>query len=515
MKTNKINIKIFDTTLRDGEQSPGASMNIDEKLMFAKQLAKLKVDAIEAGFPISSQGDFEAVKLIAQTIKGPEIVGLARAVELDIKRCYEAVKYSAKPRIHTFIATSDIHIKYKLKSTKEKVLETAVNAVKLAKKLCDNVEFSAEDAARSDINFLVAIVEKVIEAGATTINIPDTVGYSIPFEFGKLIKTLIERVKNSDKVIFSVHCHNDLGLATANSLTAVANGARQVECTINGIGERAGNAALEEVVMALNTRKDLFPNFYTNIITKEIYKTSKLLQNITGINVQPNKAIVGKNAFAHEAGIHQDGVIKERLTYEIMSPKDIGIEKSELVLGKHSGRHAFKLKLKELGYEIDGEKFEKAFVEFKNLCDKKKQVFDDDIIAIVESDVLKLKEIFIIDKFQVSSGNNILPTASVQLIKDNEKYQAAATGDGPVDALFNAIDKITKFKVNIIDYNLKAKTKGRDAIGEVIIIAEVDNTKFVARGASTDIIEASAKAYLNIINRYLHSLITKKNKGKK
>lgn len=502
---NKINIKIFDTTLRDGEQSPGASMNKEEKVLFAKQLVKLKVDAIEAGFPISSPGDFESVKTIAQTVKGVEIAGLARAMEQDIKRCYDAVKYAGKPRIHIFIATSDIHIKYKLKSTKEQVLERAVQSVKYAKRLVDNVEFSAEDASRTDINYLVAIIEKVIDAGATTINIPDTVGYSFPFEFGKFIKTIIERVRNSDKAIFSVHCHNDLGLATANSLVAIANGARQIECTINGIGERAGNAALEEIVMTINTRKDLFAEYFVKVNTREIYKTSKLLQNITGITVQRNKAIVGENAFAHEAGIHQDGVIKERTTYEIMKAEDIGLAKTELVLGKHSGRHAFKLKLKELGFVLSEEKLDKAFQQFKNVCDKKKTVFDEDLIAIVESDVFKLEEVYSLVSFQVTSGNNLIPTATVQIKKGNETFQSADFGAGPVDALINAINGIINIKIKVEDYSLKSITKGGDAIGEVMIVSEIDEKKFTGRGASTDIIEASGKAYLNAINRYLHS----------
>jgi 2-isopropylmalate synthase len=497
-------IKIFDTTLRDGEQSPGASMNIEEKFLLAKQLAKLKVDSIEAGFPISSDGDFESVKLIAQKVKGVNIVGLARAMEKDIKRCYDAVKYATKHSIHTFIATSDIHIKYKLKSSKEKVLERAVAAVKYAKKLTDKVEFSAEDASRSDINFLVPLVEKVIEAGATTINLPDTVGYAIPFEYGRFIKLIIERVKNSKKAIFSVHCHNDLGLGTANSLEAIVNGARQVECTINGIGERAGNAALEEIVMALRTRKDLFENYSTRVNPKHIYKTSKLLQNIIGVGVQPNKAIVGKNAFAHESGIHQDGILKERTTYEIMKAEDIGLEKNELVLGKHSGRHAFTMKLKELNITLSAEQIEEAFIKFKELSDKKKTVYDEDIVAIVQSDIMRMSDIYSLETFQVNSGNNIIPTATVQLKRGKTIFKEASVGDGPVDAVFNAIDKITDLKITLEDYSLKAVTQGRDAMGEVTVTGLIENNKIIGRGASTDIIEASAKAYINSINRYLH-----------
>lgn len=506
----KQTIKIFDTTLRDGEQSPGASMNIEEKYMLAKQLAKLKVDTIEAGFPISSTGDFESVKNIAQKVKGVCIIGLARALEKDIKCCYDAVKYASNHAIHTFIATSDIHIKYKLKSTKDKVMERAVQAVKYAKSLSEKVEFSAEDASRSEIDYLVPLIEKVIEAGATTINLPDTVGYAIPHDYGFFIKTIIEKVKNSDKAIFSVHCHNDLGLGTANSLSAVLNGARQVECTINGIGERAGNAALEEVVMAVRTRKDLFENFKTNVDAKQIYKSSKLLENIIGVGVQPNKAIVGKNAFAHESGIHQDGILKERTTYEIMKAEDIGLEKNELVLGKHSGRHAFNMKLKELSIVLPSEKAEEAFVKFKELSDKKKTVYDEDIIAIVQSDIMHFDDIYSLETFQVNSGNNIIPTATIKIKKGDEVFQEAAVGDGPVDAVFNAIDKITNISITVEDYSLKAVTKGRDAIGEVSVTGQVENSKITGRGASTDIIEASAKAYVNAINRYLHITVAKK-----
>jgi len=519
MALKKERILIFDTTLRDGEQSPGASLNIKEKLEVAEQLERLGVDVIEAGFPVSSPGDFEAVKLITRKIRKPVIAGLARATKRDIDVCWEAIKYAKNPRIHTFIATSDIHLKYKLRKSREEVLREAVSAVKYAKKFTDDVEFSPEDAVRSDPDFLCRVVEETIDAGATTINIPDTVGYALPEEFGGIIRRVIEKVPNSNRAVISVHCHNDLGLATANSLEAVSLGARQIECTVNGIGERAGNASLEEVVMALRTRKDLLP-FYTNIETKEIAKTSRLVSKLTGIVVQPNKAIVGANAFAHEAGIHQDGIIKERLTYEIMTPQSVGLGGRRLVLGKHSGRHAFRRKLQELGYKLHNVEVDRTFQQFKLLADKKKEIFDEDIEAIVEDQISLIPEVFKLEYINVTTGNRVVPTATVGLRKlislaktaKSEVLQEASCGDGPVDAAFRAIDRITNIKCRLMDYSLRSVSMGKDALGEVTVkIApagpgrpgRADEFKKIltGRGTSTDIIEASAKAYINAINK--------------
>jgi 2-isopropylmalate synthase len=524
MALKKERILIFDTTLRDGEQSPGASLNIKEKLEVAEQLERLGVDIIEAGFPISSPGDFEAVKLISRKIRKPVIAGLARATKRDIDVCWDAIKYARNPRIHTFIATSDIHLKYKLRKSREEVLKEAVAAVKYARKFTHNVEFSAEDAVRTDPDFLCQVLEETIEAGTTTINIPDTVGYALPEEFGRIIRMVIERVPNSNRAIISVHCHNDLGLATANSLGAISLGARQIECTINGIGERAGNASLEEVVMALRTRKDLLP-FYTNIETREIAKTSRLVSKLTGIIVQPNKAIVGANAFAHEAGIHQDGVIKERLTYEIMTPESVGLGGRRLVLGKHSGRHAFRKKLQELGYKLTSEQVDRIFQQFKLLADKKKEIFDEDIEAIVEDQISLIPEIYKLEYINVITGNTMVPTATVKLGKlpmpgktaKSEVLQEASCGDGPVDAAFRAIDRITNIKCRLIDYSLKSVSVGKDAIGEVTVKiapvgrARADELKKIVtgRGTSTDIIEASAKAYINALNR----LVARRKRG--
>ncbi|GAB4113240.1 MAG: 2-isopropylmalate synthase [Candidatus Caldatribacteriota bacterium] len=496
-------ILIFDTTLRDGEQCPGASLNTYEKLEIAKNLEKLKVDVIEAGFPIASPGDFEGVKLIAQTIKGCTIAGLARATKKDIERTWEAVKYSDRPRIHTFIATSPIHMKYKLQLTPEQVLEQAVEAVKYAVKLCSEVEFSAEDASRSEKEFLFRIFEEVIKVGATIINIPDTVGYAQPEEFGNLIKDIKEKVPNIGKAVISVHCHNDLGLAVANSLEAIKNGATQVECTINGIGERAGNASLEEIVMALKTRIDIYHKT-TGINTSHIYPLSRLVSKLTGFTVQPNKAIVGGNAFAHEAGIHQDGILKERTTYEIMTPKSIGLEKSSLVLGKHSGRNALKNRLEEMGYILDREKLNEVFEKFKLLADKKKEIFVEDLEVIVSEEVMgQIAETYKLEYFQVNTGNKTLPTATIRLLyQDKQHLEDAACGDGPVDASFKAIDRITKLKLKLIDYNVQALTKGKDAQGEVIV--RIKNEKgniFTGRGTSTDTLEASILAYLNAVNK--------------
>ncbi|MBQ3834267.1 MAG: 2-isopropylmalate synthase [Elusimicrobia bacterium] len=504
VKNKKDTVVFFDTTLRDGEQSPGASMTFQEKLLVAQQLAAMNVDIIEAGFPISSEGDFESVKSIAQQIKGPVICGLCRANTKDITTCWNAIKYSKKPRIHTFIATSDLHIEKKLQKTRQQVFDMAVNAVKLAKSFCDDVEFSAEDASRSDVNYLCSIVEAVIEAGATTVNIPDTVGYSIPSEFGKLIATIKQNVKNIDKAVISVHCHNDLGLGVANSLAAVENGARQIECTINGIGERAGNAALEEIVMAIKTKPLFYPVNY-NIKTKEIYKTSKLVSNLTGVVVQPNKAIVGVNAFAHESGIHQDGMLKDKRTYEIMSPQDVGVPESLLVLGKHSGRHAFFKRLKDLGYKLESNVMEDLFAKFKLLADKKKCVFDDDINSLVEQSVSGVQEVFTVDYVNVTSGVGVIPTATIRLVKTvknkKEILQEAACGSGPVDAAYKAIDKITGIVVDLEDYTLRAVSSGEDAQGEVNVKVKYDGATYVGKGMSTDIVEASINAYIHAVNK--------------
>lgn len=494
-------VKIFDTTLRDGEQSPGASMNIDEKLRIAKQLQKLNVDVIEAGFPIASEGDFEAVKKVAQTIKGPEIAGLCRANFKDIDRGWEALQYAGeKGRIHTFIATSDIHMKYKLQMTPAQVLETAVKAVKRARSYTPNVEFSCEDAVRTDLKFLAEVVAAVIDAGAGVVNIPDTVGYTIPFEYFNIIKYLKENVPNIDKAIISVHCHNDLGLAVANSIAAVQAGAGQVECTINGIGERAGNCSLEEFVMILRTRPDILP-FKTNVVTEQLTPASRLLTTVTGIVVQPNKAIVGANAFAHEAGIHQHGVLMEKSTYEIMTPESVGLKDNVLVLGKHSGRHAFKKRLLELGYDLEDEMLNKAFERFKSLADLKKEIFDEDLDAIIADEVMRVAEKYKLSHITVTCGSFAVATATVQMEIDDVSVRTAELGDGPVDATLKAIQKLTKTKAKLLQYTVGSITGGTDAQGEVTVrLAEGDRT-VIGRGSSTDIIEASAKAYIHALNR--------------
>ncbi|OEG71021.1 2-isopropylmalate synthase [Candidatus Endomicrobiellum trichonymphae] len=503
----KDTIVFFDTTLRDGEQSPGASMNLKEKLLVANQLAALGVNVIEAGFPISSQGDFEAVKIISQQVKTSSIAGLCRASEKDVTTCWNAVKYAKKPRIHIFLATSDLHIEKKLQKTRTQILDMAVKVIKYGKSLCKDVEFSAEDAGRSNMDFLCKVVEAVIDAGATTINIPDTVGYTTPIEFGKKIAEIRRRVPNINKATISVHCHNDLGLAVANSLSAIENGARQIECTINGIGERAGNASLEEIAMTLKVR----PNYYNvkhSIKTNELYNTSKLVSRLTGILVQVNKAIVGANAFAHESGIHQDGVLKARETYEIMSPADVGVPESLLVLGKHSGRHAFFKRIKDLGYKLDEKTLEHLFEKFKILADKKKTVFDDDIIALIEEDTSSGKEAFILNYLSATSGTGTIPTATVKISKSgaNKKVktvtlQGAACGSGPVDATYKAIDKIINMDIKLTDFSLRSISSGEDALGEVVLKAEYKGMVYSGKGTSTDIIEASAKAYMQAINK--------------
>jgi len=493
-------VVIFDTTLRDGEQSPGASMNAEEKLRVAKQLAKLKVDVIEAGFPISSEGEFEAVRAIAEEVKGPVICALARAEKADIDRAWQAIMAAEKPRIHTFIATSDIHLRHKLRVSREEVLERLVEAVSYAKRYTDDVEFSPEDATRTDIDFLCQVVEAAIEAGATTVNIPDTVGYSVPGEFGRIIRTLKERVPNIEEATISVHCHNDLGLAVANSLAAIKNGARQVECTINGIGERAGNASLEEIVMILRVRKDLYP-YFTAVKTDQIYPTSRLVSAVTGLTVQPNKAIVGANAFAHESGIHQDGVLKEKLTYEIMTPETVGIPRSHLVLGKHSGRHAFKERLKELGYELTKEELDAAFRRFKKMADRKKVVYDEDLVALVEDEIFRVPDKYKLLHLNVQSGTVTVPTATVQMEVDGKVVLEAGFGNGPVDAVYKTITKITRFKGTLVNYSVSSITGGTDAQGEVTVKIEEDGITAIGQGAHTDILIASARAFVNALNK--------------
>ncbi|MDO8520027.1 MAG: 2-isopropylmalate synthase, partial [Deltaproteobacteria bacterium] len=504
--------KIFDTTLRDGEQSPGCSMNIEEKLRMAHQLARLNVDIIEAGFPVASEGDFEAVRRIAAEVQGPQIAGLARAGKRDIDRCWEAVSVAKRPRIHTFIATSDIHMKHKLKKSREEVLADAVAAVAHAANYTKEVEFSAEDATRSEWPFLVEIFSRVIEAGATTINVPDTVGYSIPSEFGKLIAHLKANVKNIDRATISVHCHNDLGLAVANSLAAVENGARQVECTVNGIGERAGNASLEEIVMSLHVRKDKMP-FSTGVKTEQIYPSSKMLTFITGISVQPNKAVVGENAFAHEAGIHQDGMLKYQQTYEIMTPESVGIPKNKLVLGKHSGRHAFRDRLTALGFEMEEVAVNTAFAAFKDLADRKKNVYDEDIMALVEGQLGQMEDKYALESLYVTSGTKEGAKAKVSVKIKGKAKEIEETGGGPVDAAFKAIRKITGFKGNLDRYGVSAITGGTDAQGEVVVTISDDGKTVRGSGAHTDIVIASAMAFLSALNRLEYYQAKKAGRG--
>ncbi len=498
-------IKIFDTTLRDGEQSPGCSMNLQEKIEVARQLEKLGVDVIEAGFAIASPGDFQSVKTIAETVKNARVASLSRALKKDIDRAYEAVKGAVSPRIHTFIATSPIHMEYKLKMKPDDVLAQAAEMVKYAKSLCFDVEFSAEDASRSDPEFLYRVFEAVIAAGATCINVPDTVGYSMPEEFGALVKGVKENVRGIEKVDLSVHCHNDLGLAVANSLAAISAGATQAECTINGIGERAGNAALEEIVMAIATRQDFY-GFTTNINTKQIYNASRLISTITGVPVQPNKAIVGKNAFAHEAGIHQHGVLANKKTYEIMTPESIGLPENAIVLGKHSGKHAFCERLKDLGYVVDEQRIDESFERFKELADRKKDVSDLDLRALVELDQFEIPVDYEFDSFVINSGNKMTATAVVKLIHDGQTVEEAATGDGPVDAAFNAIERCIGESFTLEDYIVRSVTGGKDAQGEVVVKLSKDEKNVKGRGLSTDIVEASVKAYIDAINRYYYQI---------
>ncbi len=497
-------VKIFDTTLRDGEQSPGNTMNIAEKLRVARQLEILGVDIIEAGFPIASQGDFDAVQLIAGTIKKSEVAGLARAENMDIDRAWEAIKKARNPRIHTFISTSDIHLEHQLRKTRDAVLKIAVHAVKRAKKYTPNVEFSAMDATRSDREYLCRVFTEVIAAGAVTINVPDTVGYAIPYEFGELIHYIMTHVSNIAQAKISVHCHNDLGLAVSNSIAAVANGARQVECTINGIGERAGNASLEEIVMILRTRKDLFLAD-TRINTEKIYPSSRLITTITGVSVQPNKAIVGANAFAHESGIHQDGLLKNKMTYEIMTPESIGLKKSSFIIGKHSGSHAFKKRVEELGFNLTEDELKKTFQRFKDLADKKKDVFDEDIEALIAEEVLRAPDVYRLLNVNVVSGTISIPTATVEMEVGGRTVKEAGFGDGPVDAVFKTIAKITDTKSSLLKYIVNSITGGSDAQGEVTVRIEEDGVMVVGQGSHMDIILASAFAYVNALNRLEHA----------
>lgn len=513
-------IIIFDTTLRDGEQSPGATLNVEEKLTIARQLARLGVDIIEAGFPFASPGDFEAVSKIAQQVgtpEGPTICGLARATKADIETAAKALSAAAKPRIHTFIATSDIHLEYKLKKSRAEVLQIAPEMVAYAKSFVEDVEFSPEDAGRSDPEFLYQVLEAAIAAGATTVNIPDTVGYTTPAEFGALIRGIKENVPNIDQAIISVHGHNDLGLAVANFLEAVKNGARQLECTINGIGERAGNAALEELVMALHVRRQYFNPFLgrpaeseaplTQIDTRQLYKTSRLVSNLTGMLVQPNKAIVGANAFAHESGIHQDGVLKHKLTYEIMDAQSIGLNDNQIVLGKLSGRNAFRSRLKELGFEPGDQELNRAFLRFKEMADKKKEITDRDLEAIINDEIQQAPELFKLEHVQVSCGDHSRPTATVTIrTPSGEELTDAAIGTGPVDAVYRAINRVVNVPNELIEYAVQSVTSGIDALGEVTIRLRHNDQIFSGHAANTDIIVASALAYMSALNRLSASL---------
>ncbi|MFO0952148.1 MAG: 2-isopropylmalate synthase [Isosphaeraceae bacterium] len=495
-------VRIFDTTLRDGEQSPGASMNMAEKIEVARALAALGVDVIEAGFPIASQGDFESVRAIAMEITGSTVCGLARCNDRDIDRAWEAVKHAQRPRIHVFLATSAIHREHKLRMTKEQIIDRAVVSVKRAKSYCADIEFSPEDAARTEIDFLCQVVEAAIDAGATTVNIPDTVGYAVPTQYAKVIRTLKERVPNIDRAVISVHCHDDLGMAVANSLAGVEAGARQVECTINGIGERAGNAALEEIVMAIRTRGDYF-GLHTGIRTERLYPVSRMVSSVTGLTVQRNKAIVGRNAFAHESGIHQDGMLKERSTYEIMRPEEVGVPKTDLVLGKHSGRHALRDRMTDLGYHLSDEQLETLFNDFKTLADKKKEVYDEDLIVLVEKHLEGGPAPWQLISLHTTAGTSVLPTATGAIRRpDGEVVQDAAIGDGPVDAIFKAVERVTGVHANLREFVVRSVTAGKDAQGEVTLELEVesDDRSFRGRAASTDIIEASAEAYVNAVN---------------
>jgi 2-isopropylmalate synthase len=494
-------IRIFDTTLRDGEQSPGASLNAEQKMTIAHQLGALQVDVIEAGFPISSPGDFDSVSRIAREVKGPIIAGLARCAEKDIEACWNAVQHAEKPRIHVVVATSNIHLEKKLKKTKPEVLALAVHAVRFARERCEDVEFSAEDALRTDRDYLAEIVAATIEAGATTINIPDTVGYTMPWEMAETIEFLLENAAGFREVWISVHCHNDLGLAVANSLAAVRAGATQIECTINGLGERAGNAALEEVVMSIRTRPDLF-DCRTGIKTPEIIKTSRMVSSMTGFVVQPNKAVVGANAFAHEAGIHQHGMIMDRQTYEIMRPEDVGLSESQLTLGPRSGRHGLASRLHDLGYDVPEGKLDEIYQRFLAVADRKKQVYDEDLAMIMKEATAQIAETWRLVSMSVAAGES-RPEATVCLEKEGEKITGSALGNGPVDAVFAAIQKMTGVELVLDDYSVRSVSIGADALGEATVRGHRNGDEAIGRAASTDVIEASARAYLNALNRLL------------
>jgi len=494
-------IRIFDTTLRDGEQSPGCSMNLQEKLTLARQLEKLGVDVIEAGFPIASEGDFESVRAVSHEIRETIVCGLARTGRADIERAAQALEGAARPRLHTFIATSDIHLEHKLRLSRERVLQEVERAVRQARGYFDDVEFSAEDATRSDWDFLVQVFSVALAAGARTLNVPDTVGYTTPQEYSALIRHLRECVPGIGNAVLSVHCHDDLGLAVANSLAAVQAGARQIECTVNGIGERAGNTSMEECVMAVKTRRDVFAGLDTRIRTTEIYPASRLLSSIIGVPVQPNKAIVGDNAFAHEAGIHQDGVLKAPITYEIMTPQSIGRPSNELVLGKHSGRHAFRDRLVELGFELEGEGFESAFRRFKDLADKKKVVYNEDIEAIAADAAVQADDRFQLGELTIVSGSFPTPTATVELHVDGTPRKITSTGVGPVDAVFKGIATLTETKSELLRYQVNAITGGMDAQGEVSVTLAEGGRRVIGHGAHTDILVASAKAYVHALNK--------------
>lgn len=497
-------IYIFDTTLRDGEQSPGVSLNQDEKVEIALQLARLGVDIIEAGFPIASPGELQAVQRIAETVRGPVIAALARARQEDIDAAAEAIAGAPRKRIHTFIATSDIHMQYKLKMNRDEVLEAARKAVAYARQFTDDVEFSAEDATRSDPDFLCRVFEAAIEAGATTLNIPDTVGYALPYEFGELIRTVMNRVPNIDRANISVHCHNDLGLAVANSLAGIIAGATQVECTVNGIGERAGNAALEEIVMAIYCRQKIL-NCYTDINTELIKRTSRLVSDLTGMPVQPNKAIVGANAFRHEAGIHQHGVLSNPLTYEIIDPKLVGITEEGIVLGKHSGRHALEQKLRQLGYELTKEQLDQVFARFKELADKKREITDMDLEALVADVLHTSPDIYELEYMMVVSGKNTVPSATIKIRTDDQEFLDTGTGVGPVDAVYKTIDKIITIPHRLVDFSVRSIGPGTDAVAEVMVKVEDERKRvFIGYGISTDTIEAAAKAYMQALNRLAH-----------
>jgi 2-isopropylmalate synthase len=497
-------IKVFDTTLRDGEQSPGCSMNVEEKLRLAVQLDALGVDVLEAGFPIASEDDFNAVRDVARLCRRPIVAGLARALREDIERAWEALRDAERPRIHTFLATSDIHLRAKLKISREQALQQIGQAVRLARSFTPDVEFSPEDATRTDLDFLCEAVRVAVDAGATTINIPDTVGYTIPSEYSRIITMLRQRVESIEDVTISVHCHNDLGLAVANTLAAIEAGARQVECTINGIGERAGNASLEEIAMALTVRRDLM-DYQTGINTEEIYRTSQMLSNITGIPVQPNKAVVGRNAFAHEAGIHQHGVMADKLTYEIMKPETVGVKQSTLVLGKHSGRHALQKRYEELSYTLTRTELDKAYKLFTKLADQKKEIFDEDLIAILQDGLRDIPETYKLRSVEALAGTSKNSWAAVTLERDGQYMSRTGQGSGPVAAVFSIIDYLTSSSGRLLDYSVHSVTQGTDAVGEVFVHVEFDQKTFTGRAASTDIVEASARAYLHAVNKATHA----------